>query len=160
MEINIIKVPIEELKPSEYNPRRWEEKDIQDLTKSIEEFDLVDPIIVNSAENRKNIVIGGHFRLFVFKKIGKTTVPVVYVNIPDIEKEKRLNLRLNRNQGQWDWNLLKEFDEALLKEVGFLEEELGKINVPNFNPQDEGGQGKLDERTAVTCPECGFKFNP
>lgn len=160
MEINIIQVPVNDLKPSEYNPRKWDEKDIQDLQKSIEEFDLVDPIIVNSNENRKNVVIGGHFRLFVAKKLNKATVPVVYVNIPDIEKEKRLNLRLNRNQGQWDYNLLKEFDKAMLKEVGFIEEELGKINIPDFKPEYEGNQGKLDKRSDVTCPECGAVFTP
>ncbi len=45
------------------------------------------------------MVIGGHFRLKVAKDLGYTEVPVVYIDIPDIEREKELCLRLNRNQG-------------------------------------------------------------
>jgi DNA modification methylase len=120
-------VDIDDLKPSEYNPRKWTEKEINDLKESIKRFGIVDPLIVNSAENRKNIVIGGHFRLTILKELGYKKVPVVYVNIPDIKKEKELNLRLNKNLGEWNIELLANFDEELLKEVGFESEELDKI---------------------------------
>jgi ParB/RepB/Spo0J family partition protein len=120
-------VDIDTLKPSEYNPRKSTKKEYENLKQSIERFGLVDPIIVNSAENRENIVIGGHFRLKVAKDLGIKQVPVVYVNIPDIEKEKELNLRLNKNLGEWDFDLLVNFDEDLLKSVGFTEEELSSF---------------------------------
>lgn len=61
--MKVIEVPIGKLRPSEYNPRKWPEKEVKDLTASVKEFGLVDPLIVNSAQERKNIVIGGHFRL-------------------------------------------------------------------------------------------------
>ena len=51
--IQIVQVPVQDLKPSEYNPRMASEKEVNDLTESITKFGLVDPIIVNSAENRK-----------------------------------------------------------------------------------------------------------
>ena len=51
-----------DLRPSDYNPRKWDEKAITDLTESIKNYGLVDPLLVNSAPNRKNILIGGHFR--------------------------------------------------------------------------------------------------
>ena len=82
---------------------------------------------MNSAEERKNIVIGGHFRLSVIKELGITDVPVVYINIPDIEKEKELNIRLNKNTGEFDWDLLKTFDETFLSDVGFSSEDLDDI---------------------------------
>jgi ParB-like chromosome segregation protein Spo0J len=125
MEIKEIK--ISELKPAEYNPRKWTEEEINNLKESIKRFGIVDPIIVNSAENRKNVVIGGHFRLKVAKDLGMDTVPVVYVNISDEQKEKELNLRLNKNLGEWDLKLLAEFDETLLKDVGFDGSELDNI---------------------------------
>ena len=81
------KLKIEKLKPSTYNPRKWSDDSIRDLTESIKRFGLVDPIIVNSAPNRKNIVIGGHFRLFVAKKLGYKEVPVVSMLIFLILKE-------------------------------------------------------------------------
>ena len=56
----------------------------------------LNPLVVNGAKNRLNIVIGGHFRLKIFRKLGYKTVPVVYVNIPNVEREKELNLRLNK----------------------------------------------------------------
>lgn len=125
MEIKQIK--INELKPAEYNPRKWSEKAIEDLKESIRRFGLVDPIIVNSAPERMNVVIGGHFRLKVADELGFAEVPVVYVNISDIEKEKELNLRLNRNLGEWDWQLLSHFDESMLSDVGFDNDELDSV---------------------------------
>ena len=115
--MKIVQVPISEIKGAEYNPRKWSEKAIKDLTASIQEFGMVDPIIVNSAENRKNVVIGGHFRLKIAKDLKYTEVPVVYVNIPNEQKERELNVRLNKNTGEFDFDLLANFDEELLKNV-------------------------------------------
>ncbi len=55
----------ESVHPAMYNPRRWDEEAVKRLTDSISRFGLVDPIIVNSASKRENVVIGGHFRLKV-----------------------------------------------------------------------------------------------
>lgn len=125
--INIVEVPINELRVSEYNPRKHSVEQLEQLKESITRFGLVDPILCNSAEDRKNIVIGGHFRLKVAKTLDYKTVPVVYINIPDLEKEKELNIRLNKNTGDFDLNLLAEFDETFLADIGFDSEELDNI---------------------------------
>lgn len=125
------------LRPAEYNPRKWDEVAAKKLAESIKRFGLIDPIIVNGASNRKNIVIGGHFRLEVAKNLGITQVPVVYVNIPTIEKEKELNLRLNRNTGEWDFELLKDFDVELLLDVGFDDADLSHIWDDNLGIEDD-----------------------
>lgn len=142
MKIHIVK--IKQLNPSEYNPRSWDQKAIDNLTESIKRFGIVDPIIVNAAENRNNVVIGGHFRLKIAKNLGYTEVPVVYIDLPEIEREKELNLRLNQNTGAWDYELLKDFDIELLMDVGFndadlsaiWDEQLG-ISDDEFNIEDE-----------------------
>lgn len=126
-DIKISYIPISELKFADYNPRKWSAEATEQLKESIRKFGFVDPIIVNSAENRRNIVIGGHFRLRVAAELGYKQAPVVYLNILDLEKEKELNLRLNRNLGDWDWDLLAKFDESFLSEVGFTSEELDEI---------------------------------
>jgi hypothetical protein len=64
--INIVRVPVKELKPSAYNPRKWDEKAIADMKESISRFGLCDPLIVNGAPERKNIVIGGHLRRLIY----------------------------------------------------------------------------------------------
>jgi DNA modification methylase len=120
-------IKISSLNPADYNPRKWYEKAIKDLKESISRFGLVDPIIVNSAANRKNVVIGGHFRLKVAKDLGYKEIPVVYLKISDPNKEKELNLRLNKNTGDWDYDLLGQFNETFLSDVGFSSEELDEI---------------------------------
>lgn len=125
--INIKHVNITNLKDAGYNPRKWSDQAIADLAASIKEFGLVDPIIVNSAVGRENNVIGGHFRLRIARDLGYKEVPVVHLNIPDETKERELNLRLNKNQGDWDYELLAQFDESLLADVGFDSEDLDSI---------------------------------
>ena len=93
-EIRIEYVSIDLLKPVEYNPRKWDREAENNLKESIKRYGVVDPLLVNAAENRKNIVIGGHFRLSVMKELEIKTVPVVYINIPNIEKEKELVAKL------------------------------------------------------------------
>lgn len=124
-------VSIDLLKVNDKNPRKWSKQQKEELKESIQRFGAVDPVIVNSHKDRKNIVIGGHFRLEVCKELGHTTIPVVYVNLMP-EKEQELNLRLNRNHGEFDLDILKEFDESLLKDIGFTSEE-----IDNIFPSDE-----------------------
>ncbi len=126
-QLKIEHVKISKLKAATYNPRTWSEETKKQLSDSITQFGLVDPLLVNGAANRKNIVIGGHFRLHIAKELGYKEVPVVYLDIPDEDREKELNLRLNKALGEWNWEMLSEFDESLLADVGFSSEELDTI---------------------------------
>lgn len=136
-DLKIEHVKISALNPAPYNPRTWDDQAVANLKTSIEGFGLVDPLVVNGATARKNVVIGGHFRLKVAADLGYSEVPIVYVNIPDEAKEKELNLLLNKAQGDWDWNLLAEFDESLLASVGFTSEELDTIfNLDDIVPEE------------------------
>lgn len=134
--INIVEVPINELRASEYNPRKHSPEQVEQLKESIKRFGMVDPVICNSAPERKNVIIGGHFRTEVAKDLGLLTIPVVYVNIPDLEKEKELNLRLNKNTGEFDLDLLAEFDESFLEDIGFTSEDLDDIFPDDKNPEN------------------------
>jgi DNA modification methylase len=134
--IKVQHVAIDVLKPATYNPRKWSEGKIAQLTESVKSFGLVDPILVNGAENRRNIVIGGHFRLKVAKDLGYEKVPVVYINIEDESREKELNLRLNKNLGDWDYDLLKDFGQELLLDVGFDSVELDEIYTEDLLKED------------------------
>jgi DNA modification methylase len=99
---------------------------------------MIDPIIANSAPKRKNVVIGGHMRLRAAKELGNDTVPVVYVSIPNVKKEKELNLRLNRNTGEWDFSKLKAFDMELLLDIGFDDGDLTSIWEDSLETEDDG----------------------
>ena len=125
--MKIIKVLINQLKPAEYNPRKLTEGQKEEIQKSIKRFGMVEPIVVNKAPERKNVIIGGHQRYYICKEMGWKEMPVVYVDISDIKKERELNLRLNKNLGEWDYDLLANFDEDLLKDIGWDSEDLDRI---------------------------------
>lgn len=135
-QLQTVYVKIDELIKADYNPRKWDEKSLNDLKASIKKFGIVDPAIVNGAENRRNIVIGGHMRIEAAKELELAEMPIVYLDIPDIELEKELNIRLNKNQGEFDFALLANFAEDFLGEIGFNSEELDLIfDIEDDNPE-------------------------
>lgn len=131
-------------KSPKLNPRFWSKSAKEQLKESIRRFGLVDPIVVNSAPNRKDIIIGGNFRWAMAKELGIKTIPVVYICILDIKKEKELNIRLNKNTGEFDYSMLAEFDEKFLAETGFSSEELDEI----FKIDDVPGEFDLQKELA------------
>jgi DNA modification methylase len=133
--LHVTYVPVRDLVPAIYNPRKWSAEAESQLKESIERYGIVDPLIANGAPERKNILIVGHFRYSVIKSLGIETVPVVYLNIPEIEREKELNLRLNKNTGEFDLDLLAEFDEAFLADIGFSSEEIDSIFEVDDTPE-------------------------
>ena len=137
-------IEINKLKLSTYNPRIHDNSMLEQLEKSIKEFGLVDPVIVNSNPERMNILIGGHARIKASKNIGIKKVPVVYVNL-NTKQEKLLNLKLNAISGDWDFSALNElFEKDLLIDLGFNENDLQSAwddvlesDDDNFNVEKE-----------------------
>ncbi|MGC2634897.1 MAG: site-specific DNA-methyltransferase [Candidatus Cybelea sp.] len=113
------------LKPAPYNPRRIAPVAMAGLTKSIERFGDVQPIVWNK---RSGLVVAGHQRLKVLKnkKIRQTTVVVVDLNECD---EKALNIALNSSHiaGEFTADLqalldaIRHDDEVLFAELRFAE---------------------------------------
>ena len=152
MEHKIIHRDINSLIFAEYNPRQLTKDQYQNLKDSISRFGLVDPIIVNSNKDRKNIIVGGHQRVKVAKDMDIEFVPVLEVDLT-YDKERELNIRLNANTGEWDTDILAnmfELDE--LQDWGFDDIDL-KIDDIDL---DEEEKPKKDNM--IECPECNFKF--
>lgn len=100
-------IPVGELKPAAYNPRKKlkaGDKEYEKIKNSIQEFGYVEPIIVNYDMT----IIGGHQRLTVMKDLGYTEVQCVVVRIEDENKVKALNVALNKITGAWDEQLLAD----------------------------------------------------
>lgn len=134
----LVPTPINDLTPSEYNPRINDDEGIQKLMNSMQEHGFVGACIVNSAKNRKNIIIAGHTCVEAARRLGMNTVPVFYVNEPDIEREKALNIRLNRHVASWDWEKLRDlFEIDLLEDVGFESDELSIIFDDALETEDD-----------------------
>jgi len=108
----IRKVPVTEINPAQYNPR----KDLkpgdpayEKLKRSMTEFGYVEPIIWN--EETGNIV-GGHQRYKVLVAEGHTEVECVIVKMSP-EREKALNVALNKVTGDWEFEALADLIKDL-----------------------------------------------
>ncbi len=147
--LSISYVSITSLKPSEYNPRTWNAEQMSALKESIRRFGFVDPLVANDAPGRENIVIGGHFRLKAATELGVEQVPVVYITIADLAKEKELNVRLNKNLGEFDFKMLADFGEDFLKDIGFTTEDLDSIFDVDSAPEQFDLKKEL-EKLSIT----------
>lgn len=122
--LKIVLKKISELRHPDYNPRRISKRQKADLKRSLQEFGVVDPAIVNTSSGREGIIIGGNQRVTVAGEMGWDTFPCFLVDLP-LERERELNIRLNKNTGDWDPELLLgEFSKEELLDWGFLEDEL------------------------------------
>ncbi|HBQ65250.1 MAG TPA: DNA modification methylase [Clostridiales bacterium] len=110
--MEIMKLPITDLKPAVYNPRKnlkSGDPEYEKLRRSFQEFGYVEPIVWN---RQTQTIVGGHQRLKVLAEMGETEIECVIVDMPQ-EKEKALNVALNKINGQWDEELLA----GLLKDL-------------------------------------------
>lgn len=124
MVMKIVYTEIETLIEAEYNPRTITDYQLDKLEESIEKFGMVDPIIVNTYEGREGVVVGGHQRLRVLRRMGEKKVPVYEVSLNE-QDERELNIRLNKNTGEFDIELLNEhFTTEELGDYGFEEYEI------------------------------------
>ena len=124
-------VETDKLKPAPYNPRKdLQPEDLEyiKIQKSINEFGLVDPLVVN----KDHTIIGGHQRFKVLQDAGFDKVPCSMVDL-DKQKEKALNIALNKITGDWDFpkltDLLIELDagDLDLEAIGFSVDELEEL---------------------------------
>lgn len=166
--MKIEKVKIEDLNSPEWNPRYISQSELGKLKTSLEEFGYVDPIIVN--KHNMNIV-GGNQRYLALKEMGYKEIEVVFVNEPNLEKEKALNIALNKISGDWDNEKLElvleeielsDFDVAL---TGFDDVEITELKMENdidydtanFNDSDLDDMYEEPEVDIRVCPMCGFE---
>lgn len=141
--MQIEKLKIEQLIPSDYNPRKDlkpGDAEYDKLKRSIEQFGYVEPVIWNKTTGR---VVGGHQRLKVLIDMGITEVECVVVELPET-KEKALNVALNKISGDWDKDIPIEtgvFSDAPPKRYLVITPmsdtfELYADNIPNHEIQE------------------------
>lgn len=127
---------IEELRGYDKNPRKFTEKGLKDLKKSLQKCGDANIITINA----DNTVLGGHARLTVMKQLGYKEVDVKVPNRLLNEQEvKEVVIRLNANTaGEWDLDKLQaDFELNDLEEWGLDiefpeldEQEVKEVEVP------------------------------
>ena len=99
-EMELKEVALAALKPFKGNPRVHPDRAIEKLVRSIQEFGWTNPILAA----QDGTILAGHARLKAAVKAGITTVPVIYLDIPQ-EKIPLYVIADNRLQDETDWAL-------------------------------------------------------
>ena len=129
VEININKVSISELQSNKLQPRKiFDEDSLQDLTNSIKERGIIQPIIVRKSTNNnsKYEIIAGERRWLAAQKAGLHEVPVVVTYADDL---KSLEFAIVENVQRNDLNVVEEARgyERLIKEFSYDQEKVAKF---------------------------------
>jgi len=128
-EININKVLISDLVSNKFQPRKTFDKDsLQDLTNSIKERGIIQPIIVrkSSDESSKYEIIAGERRWLSAQKAGLHEVPVVITDVDDL---KSLEFAIIENVQRNDLNAVEEARgyQRLIEEFSYDQEKVAQF---------------------------------
>ena len=129
IDININKISISDLVSNKFQPRKiFDEDSLQDLTSSIKERGIIQPIIVrkSSDDRSKYEIIAGERRWLAAQKAGLHEVPVVITNIDDL---KSLEFAIVENVQRNDLNAIEEARgyQRLIKEFYYDQEKVAQF---------------------------------
>ena len=123
MELEIVKVPINELLEYENNAKLHSHHQVDEIANSISEFGFNDPIAAWHNTEGDAEIIEGHGRLMAARKLGIRQVPVVFLD--DLTDDQRKAYALVHNKTTQD----SGFDpETILNEM----EELSDFDWESF----------------------------
>jgi len=122
-------LPVSDLIPNKYQPRKnFDETNLEDLTNSIKERGIIQPIIVRKSdnENSKFEIIAGERRWLAAQRAGIHTVPVVITDVDDL---KSLEFAIVENVQRHDLNPLEEAQgyKRLIDEFSYDQEKVSKF---------------------------------
>lgn len=136
--MQIIDMPIGQIKPYEHNPRN-NDAAVEPVAASIREFGFRQPIVVDA----KNVIICGHTRYRAAKRLGLETVPVLIASDLSPEKVKAYRLADNKTAEAAEW-----LPDELAAELGDLQSALDMaqfgFDLP-LSPDDFGDEFDLPD---------------
>jgi ParB family chromosome partitioning protein len=120
---------ISDLIPNKYQPRKiFDENNLEDLTNSIKERGVIQPIIVRKLndDNSKYEIIAGERRWLAAQRAGLNEVPVVITKADDL---KSLEFAIVENVQRHDLNPLEEAQgyKRLIDEFSYDQEKVAKF---------------------------------
>ena len=126
---NINKLLISDLKRNKLQPRRiFDENSLEDLTNSIKERGIIQPIIVRKSNEDKSKyeIIAGERRWISAQKAGLHEVPVVITEADDL---KSLEFAIVENVQRHDLNAIEEAQgyQRLINDFSYDQEKVAKF---------------------------------
>ena len=128
-EIHINKLSISDLVSNKFQPRKiFDEESLQDLSNSIKERGIIQPIIVRKSSDHKSKyeIIAGERRWLAAQKAGLHEVPVVITDVDDL---KSLEFAIVENVQRNDLNAIEEARgyQRLIEEFSYDQEKVAKF---------------------------------
>jgi|TARA_B110000259_G_scaffold54667_1_gene64360 ParB family chromosome partitioning protein len=129
IELNVNKLSISDLISNKFQPRKtFDVESLQDLTNSIKERGIIQPIIVRRSEEDKSKyeIIAGERRWLAAQKAGLHDVPVVITEVDDL---KSLEFAIVENVQRNDLNAIEEARgyQRLIKDFSYDQEKVAKF---------------------------------
>ena len=123
------KLSLGEIVPNKYQPRKnFDEENLIDLTNSIKERGVIQPIIVRKSDkdNSKYEIIAGERRWLAARKAGLHDIPVV---VTEADNLKSLEFAIVENVQRHDLNPLEEAQgyKRLIDEFSYDQEKVSKF---------------------------------
>ena len=148
VEVQTNKLLLSDIVPNKFQPRKnFEEENLNDLTNSIKERGVIQPIIVrkSNSDNEKFEIIAGERRWLAARQAGLHDIPVVITEADDL---KSLEFAIVENVQRHDLNPLEEaqgyqrlinefnYDQAKVskfigKSRSYITNSLRLLNLPN-----------------------------
>ena len=128
-EVNINKLSISELESNKFQPRKnFDEENLQELTNSIKERGIIQPIVVRSSRDNKSKyeIIAGERRWLAAQKAGLHEVPVFIIEADDL---KSLEFAIVENVQRDDLNAIEEAQgyQRLIKDFEYDQDKVAKF---------------------------------
>ena len=129
LEKNTNKLQIYDISPNKFQPRKvFDEEGLNDLTSSIKERGIIQPIIVRKSDNIENKfeIIAGERRWLAAQKVGLHEVPVVITDADDL---KSLEFAIIENIQRKDLNPIEEAKgyQRLIDEFSYDQDKVSKF---------------------------------
>ena len=165
--MQIIKIPVDQIREHLRNPRIHPESAIKKLINSIAEFGWTAPVLLS----KDMILLAGHARVKAAKEAGIAEIPAIKLDITGAKAEAYLiaDNRLSENTA-WD-------DDKLESLVNFLQEVGADLNSTALNTTEidailgrqmeffelpetepEYDESISDDVKTIVCKGCGYEF--
>jgi hypothetical protein len=124
--------PIEDLRPSAYNPRKADAERLELVELSLRKFGWLLPIYADADGE----ILSGHQRHFVAHRIGATMVPVVRVPVFKVDRRMGINVLYNRaTNDMYKTRTTKELKDDLLARIEEIENIRRLPDIPVDSPE-------------------------
>ena len=123
---SVLEISIYDIDPNPDQPRRnFDQESIQDLSKSIKEHGVVQPIIVKPSQNNRYTIVAGERRWRAARAAGLDKIPVI---IRDFNDKEMLEIALIENLQREDLNPIEEAEgiNSLIESYGLTQEQVAQ----------------------------------